>query len=53
MFNGRASLEIVTASGRYDISEDCEIDLWINGGSAYRFQTDTSVIEKLDSLTLL
>jgi len=50
MFNGKASSELLTQSGRYGNEADCEISLWINGGSAYRFKTSNEAVDKIDAL---
>ena len=50
LFNNRPSSELITQSGRYGDETDCEISLWVNGGSAYRFKTSNEAVDKIDAL---
>jgi len=50
LFNDRPSSELLVATNKYGNNENCELALWINGGSAYRFATNEAIATKVDAL---
>lgn len=50
LFNDRPSSELIVATNKYGDKENCELSLWVNGGSAYRFETNSEIANKVDAL---